>query len=204
MSEAGVGGPVNLPSPVADAIARHWKLFLFEGLALMVLGLLAAALPQVTTLAIEILVGALLVAGGGLRLIALLRARRTPGHVWSLLMAALAIGLGLVLLAKPLAGVLTLTIVLIALFLVEGIGSIFIALDQRRHLSNWGWVLLSGLVDLALAALIWAGWPASAAWALGLLFGINLFFLGLSLTMMALAARTLAQPDTTDRRLPNG
>lgn len=194
MNGAGPADPGNPPSVVAEAIRRHWSLFLLEGLVLMAFGLLAAALPQITTLAIEILVGALLLAGGGLRLIALIRTRRTPGHVWSLITAALAIALGLVLIAKPLAGVLTLTIVLIVLFLVEGIASIFVALDQRRHLNNWGWVLFSGLVDLVLAVLIWAGWPASAAWAIGLLFGLNLFFLGLSLAMTALAARALARP----------
>ncbi len=96
------------------------------------------------------------------------------------------------LVLRPIAGVLTLTIWLGAFFLIEGIAAIFLAIEHRRHLPSWGWVLFSGLVDLLLAYLIWDGWPSSAAWAIGLLVGINMVFLGLSLIMTALAARTMA------------
>lgn len=184
----------SLRSAVAEAIREHWKLFLFQGLALMLLGLAAAALPQVAGVAITVLVGALFLIGGLIRLFALIGSRRSPGHVWSLLTAGLAVVFGLVLLVEPLQGVLTLTIVLLALFLIQGLASIVVALEYRRHLHNWGWVLASGLVDLLLAALIWAGWPGSAAWAIGLLVGLSIFFFGLSLVMTALAARTLGNP----------
>lgn len=183
--------PETLRNAVAEAIREHWKLFLFQGLALMLLGLLAAALPQVAGLAITVVVGVLFLLGGTVRLFALLGSRRSPGHAWSLLTAGLAIALGLVLLIEPLQGVLTLTILLAALFVIQGVASIVVALEYRRHLHNWGWVLASGLVDLLLAGLIWIGWPGSAAWAIGLLVGLSVFFLGLSLVMTALAARSL-------------
>jgi uncharacterized membrane protein HdeD (DUF308 family) len=64
------------------------------------------------------------------------------------------------------------------------------ALAHRKELSGrWGWMLMSGIVDLVVAALIIAGLPGSAAWAIGLLVGINLVFGGTSLIGMALAAR---------------
>jgi uncharacterized membrane protein HdeD (DUF308 family) len=107
------------------------------------------------------------------------------------LTAILALVLGLLLVARPLEGVLTLTMVLVVVFLVEGVAAILIALDFHRHLHNWGWILFSGLVDLVLAYLIWKGWPATADWAIGLLVGINMFVLGLSLAMTALAARAI-------------
>lgn len=184
----------SLRAAVAEAIREHWKLFLFQGLALMLLGLAAAALPQVAGIAITVLVGVLFLLGGTIRLAALFGSRRSPGHGWSLVTAALAVVFGLVLLVEPLQGVLTLTILLIALFLIQGVASIVVALEYRRHLRNWGWVLMSGLVDLLLAALIWAGWPGSAAWAIGLLVGLSIFFFGLSLVMTALAARSLGAP----------
>ena len=87
---------------------------------------------------------------------------------------------------------LTLTLVLVVFFILEGIGAILVAIEHRRHLPSWGWVLFSGLVDLLLAFLIWDGWPSSASWAIGLLVGINMLFVGLSLIMTALAARTMA------------
>ena len=99
--------------------------------------------------------------------------------------------MGLILILRPLAGILTLTMVLGAFFVVGGIASILGAIQHRRHLRSWGWVLFSGIVDLFLAYLIWAGWPSSADWAIGLLVGINMLFFGLSLVMTALAARVM-------------
>lgn len=177
---------------LAGTIHAHWKLFLAEGILMMLLGLLAIAVPEIASLAITIVIGWLFFVGGIFRTISLLQHRRMPGFAWSLLAAAVAMALGLVLLLRPLAGVLTLTIWLIAFFIIEGIAAILLAIEHRRHLPSWGWVLFSGLVDLFLAYLIWDGWPSSAAWAIGLLVGINMVFVGLSLIMTALAARTMA------------
>ena len=113
-----------------------------------------------------------------------------PGFWWSLLSAVLAIVAGLVLLARPAQGVLTLTIVIGAYFLAEGVTTIMYALEHRRELSErWNWLLFSGVLDILIAAMIIAGLPGSAEWAIGLLVGINLLFGGSSLIGMALAAR---------------
>ena len=94
------------------------------------------------------------------------------------------------LLLWPLTGVLTLTLLLITFFIIEGAASIMFALEHKRELSGrWGWMLASGIVDLILAAIILAGLPGTAAWALGLLVGINLVFGGTALIGMALHAR---------------
>jgi uncharacterized membrane protein HdeD (DUF308 family) len=158
---------------------------------LIVLGLLAVALPNIATLAVEILVGWLFFVGGIFRALSVWQSRRMPGFTWSLLSAVLAVVLGLILILQPLAGVLTLTMVLIAIFIIEGIAGILVAIEFRRHLRSWGWVLFSGIIDLLLAWLIWQGWPSSASWAIGLLVGINMIFFGLSLVMTALAARLM-------------
>jgi uncharacterized membrane protein HdeD (DUF308 family) len=176
---------------VAETIQAHWKLFLVQGIVMIVLGLVAVALPNIATLAITILIGWLFLIGGVVRALAVWHARSAPGFAWSLVTALLALALGIILIARPLEGVLTLTMVLIALFLVEGIAAILIALEFRRHIRHWGWTLFNGIVDLVLAWLIFQGWPSTAAWAIGLLVGINMMFLGLSLTMTALAGRAL-------------
>ncbi|MBT5415439.1 MAG: HdeD family acid-resistance protein [Rhodospirillaceae bacterium] len=191
MSETAQQRVEALRKTAAAAIRAHWKIFFAQGLVMTVLGILAVALPNIATLAIEILIGWLLFIGGLFRVLSVLRARGAPGFWWALLTALLALALGLLLIAKPLEGVLTLTMVLVAVFVAEGIAGILIALDFRRHLSNWGWSLFGGLSNLVLAYLIWQGWPATADWAIGLLVGINMFMLGLSLVMAALAARTL-------------
>jgi uncharacterized membrane protein HdeD (DUF308 family) len=177
---------------LAAAFHAHWKLFLAEGVVMMVLGVVAILVPEVATLAITLVIGWLFIIGGIFRTISLLQHRDMPGFGWSLATAVLAIVLGVILLLRPIAGALTLTIALIAFFILEGVSAIVLAIEHRRHLGSWGWVLFSGLIDLLLAFLIWDGWPSSADWAIGLLVGINMVFLGLSLIMTALAARTMA------------
>jgi uncharacterized membrane protein HdeD (DUF308 family) len=113
-----------------------------------------------------------------------------PGFWWSLISAALAVVAGIILLAQPVQGALTLTIVVGAYFLAEGVTTIMYALEHRRELSErWSWLLVAGIMDLLIAAIIIAGLPESALWAIGLLVGINLLFGGASLIGMALAAR---------------
>ena len=183
---------------IATAIRGHWKLFLAQGLVMMALGLVAAALPQLSSLAFEIFIGWLFFVGGIFRLLSVLRLRNAPGFRWSLAAAVLAIVIGLILIMRPYHGVVTLTAILGILLAAEGIASLMIALDFRQHLRAWGWILFSGLMNLLLAFLIWLGWPASAGWAIGLLVGISMFFLGLSLTATALAARAVGPPEDSD------
>jgi uncharacterized membrane protein HdeD (DUF308 family) len=98
---------------------------------------------------------------------------------------------------KPIEGVVSLTIVLTAFFIVEGIFQAAAALIYRDGMpGSWGWLLVSGLADLALAAIIIMGWPATAVWMLGLLVGVNLLTSGWAVVMVALGARDLAQPAT--------
>ena len=181
----------GLRRQLALTIHRHWKLFLIQGIVMMVLGFLAVAEPNVATLAVTLFVGWLFFIGGVFRAASAWHARQMPGFAWAMLTALLSVVLGLILILRPLAGVLTLTMVLVAFFMVEGIASIIGAIQHRQHLRSWGWVLFSGIVDLLLAYLIWAGWPSSADWAIGLLVGINMLFFGLSLVMTALAARVM-------------
>jgi len=176
---------------MAATIHRHWKLVLAQGIVMIVLGFLAVVEPNVATLAVSIFVGWLFFIGGIFRALSLWRSRAIPGFAWSLLTALLAIVFGLILIFRPLTGALTLTMILVAFFILEGITAIVLAVQHRAHLGSWGWVLFSGIVDLLLAYLIWAGWPSSADWAIGLLVGINMIFLGLSLLMTALAARPM-------------
>ena len=181
----------GIRSQMAATIHAHWKLVLAQGIVMMVLGFLAVIEPNVATFAVSIFVGWLFFIGGIFRTLSVWRARAMPGFAWALLTALLAIVLGLILIFRPLAGVLTLTMVLIAFFILEGITAIALAVQHRQHLRSWGWVLFSGIIDLLLAYLIWAGWPSSADWAIGLLVGINMLFFGLSLVMTALAARVM-------------
>jgi len=180
----------KLQSNMRDAVRAHWKAFLFEGILLAVLGLAAIILPPLASLAVTIFLGWMFLISGIAGLALTFWARGLPGFWWSLLSAVLAIGAGIILLAEPVQGTATLTIVVGVYFLAEGVATILYALEHRRELSErWSWLLVAGLVDIVIAGLIITGWPDSAMWAIGLLVGINLLFGGVSLIGMALAAR---------------
>jgi uncharacterized membrane protein HdeD (DUF308 family) len=183
--------PVTLlREQLAGAVRRHWVLFLCEGIALVILGLLAVLAPMIASVAATVFFGWILLLSGVVGLISTLRARQAPGFAWSLLSALVGIVAGGLLLAWPLQGTLSLTAVLIAFLLVEGGVSIMYALQHKSALSGrWGWMLASGIVDVFLGLLLFIGLPGTALWALGLLVGINLLFGGWALILMALHAR---------------
>ncbi len=175
---------------LAGAIHEHWGLFLVEGIILIILGIAAIALPPIATLAFTIIIGWVFLISGVVGLFTTFWARHVPGFWWSLISAIIGIAAGVVLLLSPITGTLSLTLVLIAFFVVEGIVSIMYAIEHRNQLTGrWGWMLVSGIIDLILAGIIFAGLPGTAVWALGLLVGINMLFGGAALIAMALAAR---------------
>jgi uncharacterized membrane protein HdeD (DUF308 family) len=185
----------HIQAAIAASLHTHWKFFLIEGLVLLVLGTAAILIPPLATVAVEILIGWAVLISGVLGLVMTFQTRGLPGFGWSLLSAVVGIVAGAVLLIWPLSGVFSLTLILTVFLVLEGIASIMYALAHRRERSSrWGFMLASGLVDLALAAMIFAGLPATAAWAIGLLVGINLVFGGIALIAMALQARAGTAP----------
>ena len=180
----------RLPPEMGDAVRAHWKAFLFEGILLVVLGLAAMIAPLIAGIAFTIFLGWMFLVSGVAGLALTFWARQMPGFWWSLISAALAVAAGTILLLQPVQGTLTLTIVVGAYFLAEGVASIMYALEHRRELSErWSWMVFAGVLDIVISAMIITGLPGSAEWAIGLLVGINLLFGGASLIGMALAAR---------------
>jgi uncharacterized membrane protein HdeD (DUF308 family) len=175
---------------IVKSLRAHWKFFLIEGIVLLILGAIAVGVPPVATVAVELFIGWLILLSGVLGLAMTFQTRGSPGFGWSLLSALLGIVVGIVLLIWPLSGVLSLTVMLTAFLTLEGVASIMYALAHRRESSSrWELMLVSGIVDLILAGLILAGLPGTAAWAIGLIVGINLLFGGVALIAMALQAR---------------
>jgi uncharacterized membrane protein HdeD (DUF308 family) len=180
----------KLQSEMSAAVRAHWKVFLIEGILLAILGLAAMIVPPLASLAVTIFLGWMFLISGIAGLALTFWARGIPGFWWSLLSAVLAIGAGIILLAQPVQGTLTLTIVVGVYFLAEGVATVMYALEHRRELTGrWSWLLIAGIVDIVIAGLIISGLPGSATWAIGLLAGVNLLFGGATLIGMALAAR---------------
>jgi uncharacterized membrane protein HdeD (DUF308 family) len=180
----------RLQSDMSAAVRAHWKAFLIEGILLAILGLAAMIVPPLASLAVTIFLGWMFLITGIAGLALTFWARGIPGFWWSLISAVLAIAAGIILLAQPVQGTLTLTIVIGVYFLAEGVATVMYALEHRRELTGrWSWLLVAGIVDIVIAGIIISGLPGSALWAIGLLVGINLLFGGATLIGMALAAR---------------
>jgi uncharacterized membrane protein HdeD (DUF308 family) len=181
----------KVSAAITKSIHDHWKLFLAEGILLSLLGLVAIIVPPLAGLAATIFLGWVFVVAGFAGLLFTLRARQAPGFGWALLSALVAIVAGGILLWNPLEGLVTLTIVLTAFFIADGVVTIIYAIAHRRELSGrWEWMMVNGVLDLLLAGIILSGLPLTLGWALGLLLGIDLLFGGASLIAMALKARS--------------
>jgi uncharacterized membrane protein HdeD (DUF308 family) len=183
----------KIQQAVSKTLHLHWKMYLAEGIVLILLGAIAIVIPPLATLAVTIFLGWLFLISGIVGLATSFWMRHAPGFLWSLISALLGVVVGVLLIGSPLSGAFSLTLVLIAFFVIEGVVSIMFALDHKRELSGrWGWMLFSGIVDLALSVMIFAGLPSTATWAIGLLVGINMIFGGAALIGMALHARDAA------------
>jgi len=186
---------------VAATLHEHWKTFLAEGIILVILGAAAFMIPVFATRFVEAFVGWLFLISGIVGWYTTYQLRHAPGFLWAMVSAILGVAAGLILLLRPATGIFSLTLVVIVFFIVEGGASIMYAFDHRRELSGrWGWMVTSGIVDLILAGIIFAGLPETADWAIGLLVGINMLFGGVAMIAMALQARDVDPNAATPAR----
>jgi uncharacterized membrane protein HdeD (DUF308 family) len=185
---------VEIPNPVKGAIlpgnirAHRW-IFLIEGIVLILLGIGAILIPVIASLAVAIFLGWLFLIGGIVGGATALSRPKAPGFWWAVLSAVVTIIAGLLLIGWPFTGVLSLTVVLAAYLLIDGIASMAFALSHRGHLTRgWPWLFVNGIIDLIMAGIIIWLLPVAAFWALGIIIGIDFIFGGSSLVGMAIAA----------------
>jgi uncharacterized membrane protein HdeD (DUF308 family) len=200
----------RMPDTVTRSIHDYWTLFLFEGVALVSLGLLAIIIPSIASTAATLFIGWLFIVSGVIGLVTTFWARHIPGFWWSLVSALLGVLVGAVLIAHrsndlygglmgwPLETVGPLRMVLVLFFLIEGGASIMFAFEHRRQFSGrWAWMLASGVLDIGLVSIIIFDLPGTSAWTMGLLIGINLIVGGASLIAMGLHARSESPASNT-------
>lgn len=164
---------------------RYRGFFLAEGIMFILLGVLAILLPQISTLATEFFIGTLLLIGGVFQFIRVLTSRDIPEYWLMLLTALVSAVVGYLLIANPMKGLLTLTILLSIYFFLDGVLKIGLGIGYRKVLPASDWVIVSGVLSLILGGIIVSGWPGTATWVIGLLVGINLLFLGFSMVTLS-------------------
>jgi uncharacterized membrane protein HdeD (DUF308 family) len=177
----------DFQNAVRTALRENWKWFVFQGIVMLILGCLAVAEPVIASVAVDIYIGWLFLLSGVLGLVAMFSSRDVSAFLWMLLTSALSLAVGILLIWKPEAGTVSLTLVLTAFFIAEGAFQVAVSFSYRDVLpDSWGWMLASGIADIVLAGLIIYFWPQSASWTLGLIVGVNLITTGLAILMTAI------------------
>jgi uncharacterized membrane protein HdeD (DUF308 family) len=172
-----------------QTVKRYSLWYLIQGVLLVVAGIFAIIYPVISSVAVIVLLGWLLIISGVVQGLSLIGARHVP-HFWlQLISFVLAIVIGVLFLREPAEGLLTVTLLLIVFFMMEGISKVVFALTIKPF-PNWGWVLASGLVGIALSLILWASLPVTAVWLVGLLLGLELISVGTALAWMAWQVRS--------------
>ncbi|MCB2193677.1 MAG: HdeD family acid-resistance protein [Deltaproteobacteria bacterium] len=169
-------------------VKQHRGSLLVAGIISLILGSLAIIAPLAATVAVVWIIGAVILIQGVIQLIHCFKAAQWSAFAWNLLWAVVYIIAGGLILAKPLLGAVTLTLLLAVFFIVEGVVKLGLAMKVKPA-PRWGWILFSGIMGLVLGLIIFAGWPGDSLAIMGLLLGIDLIFGGWSMIMLASAAK---------------
>jgi uncharacterized membrane protein HdeD (DUF308 family) len=176
----------------ADAAKAGGNRMTLFGVIAIILGVLAMLAPVLTGMWVIILVGVLVLIGGIVRIIWALQAGSLGKGLLTFAIGGLTLLCGIVLLVHPLFASGVLTIMLALYFILDGISEI-VAGVRLRPGSGWGWMLFGGIVSIWLGIFIWRQFPLSGVWAIGILLGIKLFFVGLIMLMGGSAVRSMAK-----------
>lgn len=182
----------RLRQDLFERLGSRKKELFWTGLGMTIVGFLAILFPVIASLSVEIMVGWLLLLAGAITVYGAFSYHGYGPFFGSLLLGLLKIVLGVFLLMHPTLGVLALTLLLAAIFMVDGAVQTVMAFDLKPR-DGWGWVLCSALISIAVGLLIAAGWPDTSLFAIGLLVGIN--FLSTGLALLVLSHRL--QPSTS-------
>jgi uncharacterized membrane protein HdeD (DUF308 family) len=185
-------GGASLDPEVREGLARSWKALMTIGVIAIVLGCIAILVPAVAAVGTAIFIGWLLLVVGAFLTAAAFSAHSVGTLVMRLAWALLTALVGIWLIVEPHNGTLTLTFVLGIYFLFMGVTRIAVAFVSRGQ-PNAGLVALSGAAGLLIGILILAKFPSSADWAIGLLVGIDLIFVGWTLTSVAMLGKELSK-----------
>ncbi len=178
----------STPAPLTSIVHRSVNLSIALSILLIIAGFIALVLPMISGLGITLFLGWLLIISGVTHLVFAWKVHTTKRVLWEILVGIVYLFAGIYLIVHPVAGLLSLTLVLAFYLFVEGILELILAFQLRPHI-GWGWTLFDGIITLILGFMIWRTWPYSTVWAIGTLVGISMLFSGFSRLMLSLSAR---------------
>ncbi|MCC7048325.1 MAG: HdeD family acid-resistance protein [Alphaproteobacteria bacterium] len=174
-----------------DSVRTKWPWFAVLGGALIALGFVAAFNLFAATVASVLVIGALMLVAGIGQLIHAFQVKGWSSVVFWVLSGIVYALAGLSAFLNPLLASAILTLLLAATLVVAGALRFWVGIRARAH-RRAGWIVASGLLTLATGIVIFAGWPVTSLWVLGLMLAIDLTFQGWSLLAFGLALRARA------------
>ncbi len=159
---------------------------------MILLGIIAITFSFFATVASTLLFGWIFIFAGIAQIVYAFQSRGAGQVIGKLILGLLYLLAGILVVANPLRGALALTLVLGITIFVQGMIQVAIAFQMRRISSNWGLMLMSGIIGIIFGIFVWSNFPFSAVWLIGTLIGINLLFDGVwMLTLHSGQRRTL-------------
>lgn len=179
-------------SEMSEDVKAVSRMSTLWGILVVLLGVFCLSAPLVPGLGLVFMVGFALIFAGAVKLIFAFNSETFGRGVLKFLFGALALFAGGALVAKPGAGLATITVFLAAWFLIDGVFTLITAFGIK-HAKGWGWMAFSGLISIVLGVMIYLQFPVSAVWLVGVLVGIRLIFAGMAMIMVGSATRAIAR-----------
>jgi len=174
-----------------DEAKKNSGFLIFLGVVTVIFGVVAIGSPLITGVAVSVFVGFLLLASGVARIVHALKSKQWGTGFWGTAIGVLGVAAGLIMIFRPLVGLVTMTMLLAIYFLVDGISEIIAAFKIKPD-QGWGWVLFNGIIAVVLGLMIWRQWPVSGQWAIGILVGVHILITGWSMIILGSGARRFA------------
>jgi uncharacterized membrane protein HdeD (DUF308 family) len=172
-----------------ELLRPKWGWLFALGITMVVLGTIALFIMPAATIGTVLVLGWLLIFSGIIEMVHAFRVRRWGGLFLHLIGGVLGVLVGLLVVTHPLVGAMAWTLLFASFFTVVGLFRLITAI--RLKFPNWGWAVFDGAITLVLGIMLWASWPVSAVWFLGLAVGVSLILRGWSYVMFSLAIRSL-------------
>lgn len=185
-----MAGMKNVKTAPKSELQKQWGIFLAVGILMVIFGFMIVVFPVAGTLTIDFLIGILVLIAGLSQIVLAFKAKKWTGFLVTLILGIIYGIAGLFLLFNPLAGVVTLTLVLGIFLLIDGLFRIILAFTIRRQ-HDWEWLVFGGIVSIILGILILMSWPGDSAVILGLLFGISMIMGGVVNIVLSLAVKDM-------------
>ena len=179
----------NSLEQVSGEVRKNRGWLMFMGVVMIILGVIGLSMEVSLTVVSVLYFGFLVVFGGVVMLIDAFKAGEWSSKLWHVLIALVYIAAGIVMITNPAASAVWITLFLASFFVITGVFRLIIGFQARGRVENWGWIVFAGVISMLLGLVIFAQWPVSGLWVIGMFVAIELILQGFSMISIARAVR---------------